>query len=103
MKGEWLRQCGEEKRLLPAADGYLIPLTDLTANLPAARNAATADASALSSTGQRPAQQGAADRVGGASQEPAGVGRGSAGEGQQGSAELTASQAPANQALKGFW
>lgn len=90
VQGDWLRQCGQERRHLPAVNGFLIPLATLTAPL----------APKPASDGNRGVQpvQGAAPE--GEVVKPDGAG---AGEEKQNEGELTASQAPVNQALKGFW
>ncbi|KAL0048805.1 hypothetical protein WJX82_011551 [Trebouxia sp. C0006] len=96
VQADWLRSCGQQRSLLAASNGYLVPLATLSAPQP------------RSSPGKQDGPQGKS----GASEGGQGGrnGGGTAGNGLLSSGEedgesqgAGASQAPKHQALKGFW
>ena len=96
VQADWLRSCGQQRSLLAASNGYLVPLATLSAPQP------------RSSPGKQDGPQGKS----GASEGGQGGrnGGGTAGNGllsgdEEGgeSQGAGASQAPKHQALKGFW
>ncbi len=96
VQADWLRSCGQQRCLLAASNGYLVPLATLTAPQP----------------GSSPGKQ---DRPQGKPVVPEGGQGGRNGGGTAGHGLLSgceeggesqgagASQAPKHQALKGFW
>lgn len=94
VQADWLRQCGEERSLLTASHGYLLPLSDLTA--PPARLSPDKQDAHQAST----AQGGQGGESGGAQ---AAHGVNASGEDGKESVAAIGSQAPKHQALKGFW
>ena len=99
VKAEWLRQCGEERSLLPASSEYLVPLSSFTA--PPARLVP------LSPDKQEAQRVQAEVSRGGPGADDGGVQAGQKGsEGGEEGDECDAavgSQAPKHQALKGLW
>ena len=94
VQAQWLRSCGDQRTLLTAANGYLVPLDTLTA--PVQR-----------SSPDKKGQQGRAEAGGGHEGEKGGA---TAGQGHAGGDEepfdlyaVQDSLAPKHQALKGFW
>lgn len=98
VQGDWLRRCGQERRLLPAVNGFLIPLATLAAPL-----APKPASSSPHGAGSRGLQQAAGARPGSGKVSANGEGAVASEEGQQNGGDVTASQAPVNQALRGFW
>ena len=99
VKADWLRQCGEERSLLPASSEYLVPLSSFTA--PPARLVP------LSPDKQEAQRVQAEVSRGGPGADDGGVQAGQKGfgggeEGDECDAAV-GSQAPKHQALKGLW
>ena len=97
VQADWLRQCGEERSLLTASSGYLLPLSSLTAP-PARLSPHKLDAHQRGSAGT--AQGGQGGDSGFAQTAHGATGKGEEGE-EPGAA--VGSQPPKHQALKGFW
>ena len=96
VQANWLRSCGDQRSLLAAANGYLVPLDTLTA--PQQKSASP----------DNPGQQSKAEAAGsgqGGENGGANVGLGLASGGENGgeAGAVPGSQAPKHQALKGFW
>ncbi|KAL3155606.1 hypothetical protein ABBQ38_010860 [Trebouxia sp. C0009 RCD-2024] len=99
VRADWLRQCGEERSLLPASSDYIMPLSSLTA--PPARLVPL-------SPDKQEAQRVQAGVSGGGQGADNGVlqaGQKAAGGGEEGDEceAAVGSQAPKHQALKGLW
>lgn len=99
VKAGWLRQCGEERSLLPASAAYLVPLSSLTAP-PARLVPLSPDKQEAQrvQAGVSGGGQGAVDGGLRAGQRGSGGGE----EGDECEAAV-GSQAPKHQALKGLW
>ena len=97
VQADWLRQCGEQRSLLPAFHDYLVPLSSLTA--PPAR---------LVSPDKQEAQKVPAEVTGAGQEADSGdpqAGHQAPGGGTDGDEceAAVGSQAPKHQALKGLW
>lgn len=92
VQGDWLRQCGQQRRLLPAVGAFLIPMATLTA--PSSSKPTSSSPRGVGNRGL---------------QHPHGVGveccelDGASVAEEKQNGGPTASQAPVNQALKGYW
>ena len=96
VQADWLRLCGEQRSLLAASNGYVVPLATLAAP-PAHSSPDKQDQAQGKAGGSECGQRG---QNGG---ELTGHGLLSGGEEGGESQAAGASQAPKHQALKGFW
>lgn len=98
VQADWLRQCGEQRSLLPASQDYLVPLSSLTPAPPAR----------LVSPDKQEAQKAPAGLMGAGQEADSGdpqAGQHAPGGGTDGDdcEAAVGSQAPKHQALKGLW
>ena len=94
VQAQWLRSCGDQRTLLTAANGYLVPLDTLTA--PVQR-------SSPDKQGQQGRKEGGGGHEGENGVSTAGQGHAGGGEELFDLEAVQNSLASKHQALKGFW